>query len=305
MSSPLHHEIRAFVLNAIDRRELAAGDAVSDLRVARALGVSRTPVRAVLQSLSDEGVLRKADRGWAVATAMVPVERGEEALAWRILRDRIEGAVGAEIFESELMARHNASRAAVKRALERLSADGLVERRRGHGWRFAEALSSHDALMESYVFRDILECGALERAEWRDDPEERAALTARHEALLAQAPGALDPAEWFETNRRFHEYVAAGLGNGFVSRAFVESFNGKLRDECLNLHWFRSLRHARDEIGAWRRHYNAERPHSALGYLSPMEFLSTAAAPSLEPLAGSAPALITQPQPENSSSTRP
>ncbi|MSU90518.1 transposase [Rhodobacteraceae bacterium 2CG4] len=61
---------------------------------------------------------------------------------------------------------------------------------------------------------------------------------------------------------------------------------------------------ARDEIGAWRRHYNAERPHSALGYLSPMEFLSTTAAPSLEPLAGSAPALITQPQPENSSSTR-
>ena len=90
-----------------------------------------------------------------------------------------------------------------------------------------------------------------------------------------------------------------------VQNAFVESFNGKLRDECLNLHWFRSLRHARAEIGAWRRHYNAERPHSALGYLSPMEFLSATAAPSLEPLAGSAPALITQFQPENSSSARP
>ena len=37
-----------------------------------------------------------------------------------------------------------------------------------------------------------------------------------------------------------------------VQNAFVESFNGKLRDECLNLHWFRSLRHARDEIAAWR-----------------------------------------------------
>src|SRR5690242_5304036 len=41
-----------------------------------------------------------------------------------------------------------------------------------------------------------------------------------------------------------------------VQNAFVESFNGKLRDECLNLHWFRSLRHARDEIAAWRGHYN-------------------------------------------------
>ena len=57
--------------------------------------------------------------------------------------------------------------------------------------------------------------------------------------------------------------------------------NGKLRDECLNLHWFRSLRHAREQISAWRRHYNAVRPHSALGYLSPMEFLTITAAPSL------------------------
>ncbi|MBL3566207.1 transposase [Rhodovulum sulfidophilum] len=39
-----------------------------------------------------------------------------------------------------------------------------------------------------------------------------------------------------------------------VQNAFVESFNGKFRDECLNLHWFRSLRHAREEIGRWRSH---------------------------------------------------
>ncbi|MEL6286898.1 MAG: IS3 family transposase [Pseudomonadota bacterium] len=90
-----------------------------------------------------------------------------------------------------------------------------------------------------------------------------------------------------------------------VQNAFVESLNGKLRDECLNLHWFRSLRHAREEIAAWRRHYNTERPHSALGYLSPKEFLSLTTAPSLEPLAGSAPALTATHHPEDSSSARP
>ncbi|MBL3607187.1 integrase core domain-containing protein, partial [Rhodovulum sulfidophilum] len=52
-----------------------------------------------------------------------------------------------------------------------------------------------------------------------------------------------------------------------VQNAFVESFNGKFRDECLNLHWFRSLRDAREEIRRWRSHYNTKRPHSALGYL--------------------------------------
>ena len=82
-----------------------------------------------------------------------------------------------------------------------------------------------------------------------------------------------------------------------VQNAFVESFNGKMRDECLNLHWFRSLRHTRDEIAAWRRHYNAKRPHSALGWLSPLEFLTTTAAPALEPLAGSAPPLTATKQP--------
>ena len=90
-----------------------------------------------------------------------------------------------------------------------------------------------------------------------------------------------------------------------VQNAFVESFNGKFRDECLNLHWFRSLRHARQEIGRWRHHYNTERPHSALGYLSPTEFLMKTTASALETLAVSALPLNTQTQPEDSGSPRP
>lgn len=51
-----------------------------------------------------------------------------------------------------------------------------------------------------------------------------------------------------------------------------ESFNGKLRDECLSLEWFRSRAEARVVIENWRRHYNAVRPHSSLAYLTPHEF---------------------------------
>lgn len=51
-----------------------------------------------------------------------------------------------------------------------------------------------------------------------------------------------------------------------------ESFNGKLRDECLSLEWFRSRAEARVLIENWRRHYNAVRPHSSLNYLTPHEF---------------------------------
>ena len=57
-----------------------------------------------------------------------------------------------------------------------------------------------------------------------------------------------------------------------VQNAFVESFHGKLRDECLNASWFQNLFDARRKIAAWRKEYNEERPHSSLGYRTPAAF---------------------------------
>lgn len=54
--------------------------------------------------------------------------------------------------------------------------------------------------------------------------------------------------------------------------AYVESFNGRLRDECLNEHWFTSLSHARAVIETWRREYNEERPKKSLGGLTPAAY---------------------------------
>jgi len=63
-----------------------------------------------------------------------------------------------------------------------------------------------------------------------------------------------------------------------VQNAFIESFNGKMRDECLNEHWFLSLSEARETVEAWRRDYNEVRPHSALGNRTPQEFTARGAA---------------------------
>jgi transposase InsO family protein len=60
--------------------------------------------------------------------------------------------------------------------------------------------------------------------------------------------------------------------------AYVESFNGRLRDECLNEHWFTSLAHARVVIEAWRREYNEERPKKILGGLTPAAYAQQLAA---------------------------
>ena len=63
-----------------------------------------------------------------------------------------------------------------------------------------------------------------------------------------------------------------------VQNAHVESFHGKLRDECLNASWFGNLWEARAKIAAWKKEYNEERPHSSLGYFTPAGFARRIAA---------------------------
>src|SRR5215510_8809387 len=57
-----------------------------------------------------------------------------------------------------------------------------------------------------------------------------------------------------------------------MENGYAESFNGKFRDECLNCHWFTNMEDARQTIEGWRVDYNEERPHSALGQLTPADF---------------------------------
>ena len=75
--------------------------------------------------------------------------------------------------------------------------------------------------------------------------------------------------KWQEDRKVEWHYIAPGKP---MQNGFVESFNGRLRDECLNEHLFTSYNHARKVISAWRQDYNQERPHSSLDGLTPMKF---------------------------------
>jgi len=74
---------------------------------------------------------------------------------------------------------------------------------------------------------------------------------------------------WSEERSVEWHYIAPGKP---MQNAFAESFIGRLRDECLNEHLFRSVRHAREIIEAWRADYNHARPHTSLEGLTPAEF---------------------------------
>lgn len=80
--------------------------------------------------------------------------------------------------------------------------------------------------------------------------------------------------KWAQDNNIEIHFIDKGKP---TQNAFVESFNGKFRDECLNEEWFASIAHARSIIETWRIDYNAERPHSGLNGLSPYEFIANIA----------------------------
>jgi putative transposase len=91
--------------------------------------------------------------------------------------------------------------------------------------------------------------------------------------------------QWaYETGVEFH-FIEPGKP---TQNAYIESFNGKFRDECLNQNWFLSLNDARRIIEEWRCDYNTARPHSSLGYHTPTEFAARLAPPPA-PVGGSTP----------------
>jgi putative transposase len=76
---------------------------------------------------------------------------------------------------------------------------------------------------------------------------------------------------WAYENRVRLAFIRPGKP---TENACIESWNGKFRDECLNDHWFTSLKHARQVIAAWREEYNTERTHSSLGDATPAAFVA-------------------------------
>jgi len=75
--------------------------------------------------------------------------------------------------------------------------------------------------------------------------------------------------EWAYRKRIKFNFITPGKP---VENAYAESFNGRLRDECLNTNWFLNLKQARNIIEDWRRDYNEVRPHSSLKNMTPMEY---------------------------------
>mgnify|MGYP006288471147 CR=1 FL=1 len=109
---------------------------------------------------------------------------------------------------------------------------------------------------------------------------------------------------WCSEHRIEWHYIAPGKP---MQNGFVESFNGRMRDELLNETMFRNLAHARVVITAWADDYNTERPHSALDYQTPVAYARTLTTAIARPAArdeSSARRAIAQPAPTGVNTNR-
>ncbi|MCV9936391.1 GntR family transcriptional regulator [Boseaceae bacterium BT-24-1] len=228
MATPtrLQQEIAERLLQMVREDGLQAGAWLNENSAARRLNVSRTPVRAAIDHLARQGLVRRhPNKGVELLSAPEPpadpgtgADATELAMV-KVAQDRHGGRLPDEISELELMRRYELGRPEVQRLMARLADLDMVERKRGYGWRFLHEARDQSAHDERYRFRLLiepmvfLEPGFLLEQGWIDE------MRARHEQTLSQPWKESSAIGFYEMNADFHEGLAAASGNRFIHSA--------------------------------------------------------------------------------------
>jgi len=225
-----HRDLAERILDMVRQRGLAVGSRLPEQQIAKSCNVSRTPVRAALRLLTEQGLVQwQPEIGYsvavdlatqAVAGAELP-HAAEDELAQAILRDRAARRLDETVTVSGIMRRYSARRNAVLNALKRLTEDGLVEKAPGQSWLLKPALDGADAQAESYEFRLLLEPAAIAAPGFRLDAARAARLRERMEALLSLADSAFDIREFQWLDSDFHDMISSGAANRFLGEALA------------------------------------------------------------------------------------
>jgi len=222
------------ILIWLQQQELKPGDHVPERLATEAFHVSRTPVRAALALLTEQGLLKRHDqRGFFIAADFakarmaVTAETPDSALHDAILRDRFSKRLEAEVTAARLARRYKASRAIVLRVLTRLQKDGIVERALGQRWVFLPALDSLRSQEDSHRFRLILEPAAFLQPGFALDPKRTRDLKSALTELAEQDARHFDLKRALDTDIAFHEAMGDASNNRFLADAIRRQ--GRLR----------------------------------------------------------------------------
>lgn len=213
------------VLQIILSQGHGVGYRLTEQSLADELGVSRSPVRKALQYLQALGALDSTpNRGFVIAQDtkelrqidLPSAEDSDEGIYMRVAEDRLTGAIEDEIAESELMDRYSLSRLQVQRVLNRMSREGMIDRKPGRGWVFRPVLNTVQSHRESYRFRMIIEPASILEPTFRVDLAAFAKVRRQQLQLLEDGLDKWTAAERFRAGCEFHEAIVGCSGNRFL-----------------------------------------------------------------------------------------
>lgn len=219
----------AGLILALARREgMKAGDRLIEQRLADALDLSRAPIRLGLKALEAAGMARgEPHRGFVLAKnptsgaaqpALAAVRRSEQVYA-AIAGDVLASRLPPDVREAELMRRYGLSRAELQRLLDRIAAEGWIARLPGYGWRFAETVSSPEALAQAMAFRAVIEPAAIAQPGFGLSQEVIVRLRERQQRVFEGELEKMTIGEIFHSGCEFHEEIIRGAGNPFFLEA--------------------------------------------------------------------------------------
>jgi DNA-binding GntR family transcriptional regulator len=213
------------ILELARRDGVAPGERLFEQRLAQRLGVSRGPVRSGLKELAAVGLVSQVpNKGYILAqpldskTALDALDAASasEQQYMTIAKDRFEGRLPDVVSEKELMRRYELKRPDLLRLLNRIAAEGWVERLPGYGWKFAQTLSSPDAYAQATRFRMMIEPAGILEPGFELDDGAAARLYDQQERVLNGGFKVFTPAEVFRLGCEFHETIGNASGNPFL-----------------------------------------------------------------------------------------
>ncbi len=227
MAAPtrLQQEIADRILQLVRDDALAAGAWLNENATAKRLGVSRTPVRAALDHLAEQGVVRRhLNKGIELISLPAASEsaRAPETVDLAMVKlahERENGLLPDEVSELEVMRRYELGRPEAQKLLARLADLDMVERKPGYGWRFLHEPRDQRLRDESYRFRLLIEPMAMLEPDFQLDPGWITEMRARHVESLKRPWRESSSIAFYEMNADFHEGLAAATGNRFFHSA--------------------------------------------------------------------------------------
>jgi DNA-binding GntR family transcriptional regulator len=226
--TPLQAKVAREIVALVRREGRRAGDHLPEVQLSEQIGTSRSPVQAALRHLSSLGVVQQdMNRGFFLIqdakdwseVALKFSSEPDDPLYLAIAEERQAGRLADEVSEAELMRRFDVARSTLRKVLARISEEGWIEQRVGHGWCFQALIDSPEAYEESYLFRQAIEPTALLGPSFRFDPVQLGELRREQQRIVDGGFKSMTAIELFEANSRFHETLAQWSNNRFVSQS--------------------------------------------------------------------------------------